>query len=92
MEYVWYSGVFWIGVGVGGGVGVIGGGGGVDASEGPEGGAVEQGLGVGGCSGAGVGGENNVGCDVNCRRTSENICLACCRTGVGGSTGGSPKL
>ena len=64
--------------------------------SGTEGGDVEQGLGVGGkvggCSGAGVGGENHVGREVNWRRTSENICVACCRTGVGGSTGGSPKL
>ena len=43
--------------------------GGADAGEGPEGGAVEQGLGVGGnvggCSGAGVGEENHVGREVN---------------------------
>ena len=65
------------------------------AAKVPEGGAVGQGLGVGGnicgCSCGGVGVEKSVGREMDCWRTSENIFVACCRTGVGGSAGGSPK-
>ena len=59
---------------------MLDGGVGLDACGGPEGVAVEQGLGVGGkvgdCSGGGVEVENIAGHDMSLLRTSESICVA----------------